>query len=190
MKIQKIALIALASVCFLAGTLGRPSFLEGQPSTIRRSSVAGITSGASSVTTISMADYATGSIVNAAQTTTSIKFRAAWNGIILTGAGTEFLALNGGNWHMASTVLLVWGSGALGSSNDSSICRSAAGIIGFGGATCASAGAINITGVAFASLGTPANGTIRYCTDCDATCAAGSSSGKICARINGAWAGL
>jgi hypothetical protein len=43
---------------------------------------------------------------------------------------------------------------------------------------------------AFSALGTPANGTVLYCTDCNATCTAGASTGKLCARVNGAWAGL
>jgi hypothetical protein len=41
--------------------------------------------------------------------------------------------------------------------------------------------------VTFANLGTPANGTVRYCSDCTLTCAAGASNGQICERINGAW---
>lgn len=48
------------------------------------------------------------------------------------------------------------------------------------------------TGLAFASLGTPADGTFVYCTDCtvtgagDNTCA-GSGTGALAIRLNGAW---
>lgn len=53
---------------------------------------------------------------------------------------------------------------------------------------------VNITrhfataGLAFASLGTPADGTFTYCTDCtQANPCAGSSSGAFARRENGAW---
>ena len=50
-------------------------------------------------------------------------------------------------------------------------------------------GGISPVGVANASLGTPANGTIQYCTDCASNsnpCTA-SSTGAIAKRLNGAW---
>lgn len=43
------------------------------------------------------------------------------------------------------------------------------------------------SGIPFANLGTPANGTVRFCSDCNATCAAGGSTGRTCFRENGAW---
>lgn len=53
---------------------------------------------------------------------------------------------------------------------------------------------VNITrhfataGLAFASLGTPADGTLTYCTDCtQANPCAGSSTGAFARRENGAW---
>jgi hypothetical protein len=39
----------------------------------------------------------------------------------------------------------------------------------------------------FANLGTPANGTQCYCTNCNSTCTAGGSTGRMCFRENGAW---
>lgn len=40
----------------------------------------------------------------------------------------------------------------------------------------------------FANLPTsPPNGLMLYCNDCNATCSAGASTGKWCARTNGAW---
>jgi hypothetical protein len=49
-------------------------------------------------------------------------------------------------------------------------------------------GLITIGSLTFVSLGTPPNGTIVYCSDCNATCSAGSSTGKFCGRVAGAWA--
>ncbi|MGH7184493.1 MAG: hypothetical protein ACREJN_21315 [Nitrospiraceae bacterium] len=51
-----------------------------------------------------------------------------------------------------------------------------------------SAGYVTLTGVLFSALGTPANGTMKYCSDCvvASTCA-GSGDGAIAKRLNGAW---
>ncbi len=43
------------------------------------------------------------------------------------------------------------------------------------------------TGIPFASLPSVANGSIVYCSDCDATCSAGNSTGRTCVRENGTW---
>jgi len=46
----------------------------------------------------------------------------------------------------------------------------------------------SLAAVTFANLGTPANGTIVYCSDCtSANPAAGSGSGAVARRENGAW---
>lgn len=42
--------------------------------------------------------------------------------------------------------------------------------------------------VTFANLTAAPNGTIAYCGDCNATCAAGGGTGKFCKREAGAWA--
>jgi hypothetical protein len=49
-------------------------------------------------------------------------------------------------------------------------------------------GALGQTGVAFADLGTPADGTLLYCTNCTVAnpCAAGGT-GAFAKRLNGAW---
>lgn len=46
------------------------------------------------------------------------------------------------------------------------------------------------TSTTFAALGAPANGTMVYCSDCDATCAAGASTGQFCKRLNAAWSAM
>jgi len=54
--------------------------------------------------------------------------------------------------------------------------------------TVALAGSIHYTGVAFASLATPDNGTVIYCTDCTlANPCAGGGTGAIAKRLNGVW---
>lgn len=42
----------------------------------------------------------------------------------------------------------------------------------------------------FAALPASPNGTIIFCSDCNATCAAGAGTGRHCARENGAWVGF
>jgi hypothetical protein len=47
---------------------------------------------------------------------------------------------------------------------------------------------LKITATAFASLGTPANGTLKYCNDCTvANPCAGSGTGALAKRLNGVW---
>jgi len=70
--------------------------------------------------------------------------------------------------------------------------RSAAGVFEFNNGTGGSGGIINTPGFVFASLGTPANGSQTYCSDCtvtsgvDDTCAA-AGTGAMANRVNGAW---
>lgn len=50
---------------------------------------------------------------------------------------------------------------------------------------------LSLTGIAFAGLGTPGNGGIRFCTDCDPASnpctSAGAKTGSFAFRMNGAW---
>jgi hypothetical protein len=49
-------------------------------------------------------------------------------------------------------------------------------------------GMIQLAGIVFASLGTPVNGTVAYCSDCTfANPCAGGGTGAIAKRLNGAW---
>src|SRR5947209_5280103 len=56
------------------------------------------------------------------------------------------------------------------------------------GNSVAGAASLSMGAVTFSHLGTPANGTIRYCSDCKTTsaCASGGS-GAIAKRLNGGW---
>lgn len=56
------------------------------------------------------------------------------------------------------------------------------------------AGAVFLNSIAFASLGTPTNGHVAFCNDCDpptlvdSTCASvGTKTGSLAVRVNGAW---
>jgi hypothetical protein len=68
----------------------------------------------------------------------------------------------------------------------------ASGGVSVGNSTDPGVGTANVGPIAFASLGTPANGAFTYCNDCkvtsgaDDTCVA-SGSGAQAFRINGAW---
>lgn len=54
------------------------------------------------------------------------------------------------------------------------------------GVACNTAGAVQTS--TFAALGTPANGTTRYCTDCAETSpCAGAGTGAFAQRVNGVW---
>lgn len=47
---------------------------------------------------------------------------------------------------------------------------------------------LTMSGVAFAALGTPGNGNVRYCSDCTiANPCAGAGTGAIAKRLNGIW---
>jgi hypothetical protein len=60
--------------------------------------------------------------------------------------------------------------------------------LGLGVAAPATSGMFQLTGVTFASLGTPANGTFAYCSDCTiANPCAGGGTGAFAKRLNGAW---
>jgi hypothetical protein len=68
--------------------------------------------------------------------------------------------------------------------------------VGIGGVTTPSttAGGLTLAATAFASLPADANGTFRFCNDCDpptlvdSTCAsAGAKTGSLAFRVNGAW---
>lgn len=49
-------------------------------------------------------------------------------------------------------------------------------------------GALRFTGLTFATLGAPANGTVVYCSDCTiAAPCAGGGTGALAKRLNGAW---
>lgn len=76
---------------------------------------------------------------------------------------------------LGSGAKMCWTAGTPANACDTTIGRVSAGIVG-------------LTATTFAALGTPANGSIGYCSDCTfANPCAGSGSGAIAKRLNGAW---
>ena len=51
-------------------------------------------------------------------------------------------------------------------------------------------GMVTLTGVPYAKLGTPPDGTFTWCKDCNATCSAAGGPGKFCKREGGAWSAM
>ena len=77
---------------------------------------------------------------------------------------------------MRNDLILGWTTTTPGDSSiDTSIVRASAGIFTWAATT-------------FAALGTPANGSIAYCSDCtEADPCAGSGTGALAKRLNGRW---
>jgi hypothetical protein len=94
----------------------------------------------------------------------------------LTIGAIERYGFNTAGLTLQAAGALGWSSNTdPGTGPDTSITRVAAGEFGW-------------TAVLFANLGTPANGTFCYCSDCTiaAPCASGGS-GAFAKRLNGAW---
>lgn len=75
-----------------------------------------------------------------------------------------------------------------GSAQDTIFMREAAGSLVLSGASGTGAGALRLITTLFAALGTPTNGTLRFCSDCTiANPCAGSGTGALAKRLNGVW---
>lgn len=106
----------------------------------------------------------------------------------------EFNSTNG--FALSAGLPYAWTSGAVDATAlDTGISRTAAATFAFGNGTQASTtGSVALTSLVvtttlFASLGTPANGTWVYCSDClaNSTPCTGSSTGAFAKRLAGAW---
>lgn len=76
----------------------------------------------------------------------------------------------------------------MGSGGDTGFERISAGIVTFNNGSRGGAGAVGIGATAFASLGTPANGTFKFCNDCTiANPCAAAGTGAFAKRLNGVW---
>lgn len=134
--------------------------------------------GASSGPSYSYSAATTSGMYNAGGGSTGFATGGVFEGSIGFG-GTGF-------WQMPSNGAIGWSSGAVAAAPDTQLTR--------GGV-----GEITTSTVAFASLGTPANGTFTYCNDCAPTTAAtcpatkascvcaGSGTGALAVRLNGVW---
>ena len=85
-----------------------------------------------------------------------------------------------------------WGPGGA-TALDTELERSATGTLRLNGSGVTGGGTLALknhllTATLFANLGTPSNGTIAYCSDCQrvATCTSGGT-GALAVRLNGAW---
>jgi hypothetical protein len=130
------------------------------------------------------------SIDNTGHITTFNGFQSSSGGIIRA----EIQYSNNG-FTLGSDRPFCWSSTTGASATqDTCLWRDAAGAIDFGNATASNKTAqLNYqqwlsTGITFASLGTPTNGTIVYCQDCTiASTCAGSGTGAIAKRLNSIW---
>jgi hypothetical protein len=113
------------------------------------------------------------------------------NAWVFTSGGSAQATLNysaSGELKIGQSARFAWASGALpGSGPDLVLTRDAAGRVLIDNAS-GSAGQIRMTATAFASLGTPTNGTLAYCNDCTIAnpCASGGS-GALAKRLNNTW---
>ncbi len=116
-------------------------------------------------------------------------YRQTTNVLSMAIAGSDYIDYTGAQIRLAANVTLGWNAtndNAAGTSQDTTLAR--------GGV-----GEITITSVVFANLGTPASGTITYCSDCTETTAAScpvtqascvctnGGGGAFARRVNGAW---
>jgi hypothetical protein len=98
-------------------------------------------------------------------------------------------AVNTAGVALASTADVNWSStAAMGGTKDVGLERVGAKILRVTDGLSGAGAAFHPGTVAFAALGTPANGTITYCSDCTiaGTCA-GSGTGALAKRLNGVW---
>lgn len=117
-------------------------------------------------------------------------YRSAANVITATNGTSKYVSISSSAGIVLASTLAVGFAGTADStaSVDTQITRAGAGEISIGS-----------TAVTFATLGTPGNGAIAYCTDCtevtpascpatQASCVcAGSGAGAFARRVNGAW---
>jgi hypothetical protein len=113
---------------------------------------------------------------------------------VLNSAGSLAEAVYGVGIQLASGRLASWSSTTdAAAAKDLSLSRAGASNLRIGDGAANANGDISYrnwfgTGVLFAGLGTPANGTFTYCSDCTiANPCAGSGTGALAKRLNGAW---
>lgn len=111
----------------------------------------------------------------------NLSFSAA-AAVSLVGGGVTSLVVNSAGLIVRDSLPLQWGSSTF-SSPDVSLSRGAADEL-----LLAAGDRMRFGGVVFASLGTPTNGSLIWCSDCTiaATCA-GAGTGAFAKRLNGVW---
>lgn len=132
-------------------------------------------------------------------------YRTAASGLAITLTGTATTAFYSSVTQTVSGIPWTWAAVGLDGASDTGLSRTAAGVIAVGNGTQADVtGTLayanaQMTATTFASLGTPANGTMKFCSDCTettpATCPATQAScictsagtGAFARRVNGVW---
>jgi len=102
-----------------------------------------------------------------------------WASLVIASTAAAANIAQSGNIRFGNTDAIEWRNNA--NSNDVGLSKDTSDNFNLGGG-------LTIGTVAFASLGTPANGVIRYCSDCTIAnpCASGGN-GALAKRLNGAW---
>lgn len=113
--------------------------------------------------------------------------------LAVSSSGATSMGWNGenGNTHIFQGYSVMFGSSGL-TAPDVGLTRPSAGAIRVTNASTGygqlQAGGMVLNATAFASLGTPSDGTFLYCSDCTiANPCAGSGTGAFAKRLNGAW---
>lgn len=106
-----------------------------------------------------------------------------------TGAATFYTTANGGGFGTGSGSQYLFSSTTSGlSSHDVGIKRAAAGILAFTNGSSGNASGFVPGTLTQGTLGTPANGTMVYCSDCTiANPCAAAGTGAFAKRLNGVW---
>lgn len=133
------------------------------------------------------------SVVFGADTTTGF-YQSAANTYTWVSGGVNYWSQSANRTAMSNADVFGWSSTANSAGTlDVNLVRASPGVLAVGTGAGGTGGTLLLTtttytAVAFAALGTPGNGTVEYCNDCTvvATCA-GSGTGAIAKRLNGAW---
>ncbi len=190
MTIQRLSIVFAALGLGLIGLSAQPTPQPGvQPPVVVYPSSGVTGSGTVTATQLLVPNGTVGapSIAWASDPTTGL-YRAVAGQLTFSSAGAAIWTSYSGGFVQNSAAVLGFEAGAIGTAIDTQITRGAAGSISIGS-----------TPNTFATLGTPSNGAITYCTDCTVTTAAtcpGTQASCVCAasgngafarRVNGAW---
>lgn len=113
-------------------------------------------------------------------------YRAGSSDIRIAASGLDQFRLSGGNVVVKATGTLGFGSSGV-TAADVIFGRVGTGIVSLANGSAAN-GMLQYAATLFANLGTPANGTTCYCSDCTIAnpCASGGT-GALAKRLNGVW---
>lgn len=137
-------------------------------------------------------EYATSTnlqLTNTAGSAAASQFQQVGGNIWASNNSIATYFSNAGGLGMGNTSKIAWSSGVSGhTSLDVGIERGGAGLLKLTNGSTGDASGIKMGQLAHASLGTPGNGHVVYCSDCTIAnpCASGGT-GALAKRLNGAW---